>query len=623
MTAFFALTLTTFAQAEKRVALVIGNGNYKAVAKLNNPANDAQAVAALLKSSGFDVVEVRHDLSNAALRRAVNNFSDHIRGADIAVVYFAGHGIEVDGTNYLIPVDAELKRDIDVEDEALPLDRVVKILEPVRRLRLVILDACRDNPFAPTMKRTLGTRSIGRGLARVEPSPNTLIAFAAKAGSTADDGDGERNSPFTAALVRHIAEPGLDLRIALGRVRDDVLTYTKFQQEPFVYGSLGGNIIPLVAAREDPEAAARRDFESAVRANSRDAWERFISRHQKSLYANLGRASLAMLIEAEKQKAAEAAERARAEAAEKARREAAEKARIEAEKAEAKRRADEEKAAQARRAAEAERQRIEAQKAAEKARLEAIVKAKAEAAEKARREAAEKARIEAEKAEAKRRAEEKAAEARRAAEAEKRKLEEAAKAETKEIKVAALPGTSNAADITRSLQVELRRVGCHVSSIDGRWNASSQKAMENFNRYAGMQLGVSAATEDALDAVRGKKSRICPLICQRGFRADGERCVAITCPRGQVLGSDGTCAARPKAAARSGPNNAATNREGGSPSSRTDGSIGVVCDTLGCRSGKIGRANRDGSLPAGCQRVNTSGNSSGIASVHSQQIICN
>jgi hypothetical protein len=111
-----------------------------------------------------------------------------------------------------------------------------------------------------------------------------------KAGSTADDGDGDKNSPFTAALVRHIAEPGLDLRIALGWVRDDVLNYTRFQREPFVYGSLGGNVIPLVAAREDPEAAARRDFESAARANSRDAWEQFLSRHQKGLYANLGRA---------------------------------------------------------------------------------------------------------------------------------------------------------------------------------------------------------------------------------------------------------------------------------------------------------------------------------------------
>ena len=106
------------------------------------------------------------------------------------MVYYAGHGIEVDGTNYLIPIDATLERDIDVHDEAIPLDRVLNVIEPAKQLRLVILDACRDNPFAKTMKRTVGTRAVGRGLAKVEPgSPNTLIAFAAKAGSTASDGD--------------------------------------------------------------------------------------------------------------------------------------------------------------------------------------------------------------------------------------------------------------------------------------------------------------------------------------------------------------------------------------------------------------------------------------------------
>ena len=139
--------------------------------------------------------------------------------------------------NYLIPVDARLKADLDVQDEAVPLDRVLQVLEPANKLRLVILDACRDNPFLPTMRRTVATRAVTRGLAQVEPSrPNTLIAFAAKAGSTADDGDGE-HSPFTEALLKHIAVPGLDIRLALGRVRDDVIEKTKNAQEPFVYGS--------------------------------------------------------------------------------------------------------------------------------------------------------------------------------------------------------------------------------------------------------------------------------------------------------------------------------------------------------------------------------------------------
>ena len=129
------------------------------------------------------------------MRRALREFGTKTRDADVAVIYYAGHGIELDGTNYLIPVDATLETDTDVYDETFALDRVLVAVEPAKQLRLVILDACRDNPFAKTMKRTVGSRAIGRGLAKVEPSsPNTMIAFAAKAGSTASDGDFEKQS---------------------------------------------------------------------------------------------------------------------------------------------------------------------------------------------------------------------------------------------------------------------------------------------------------------------------------------------------------------------------------------------------------------------------------------------
>ncbi|MBR0975671.1 caspase family protein [Bradyrhizobium japonicum] len=195
---------TERAAAEKRVALVIGNSKYERTAPLSNPANDATLIAETFKSVGFDDVELRRDLKVNDMRRALRDFIDKSRDADVAVVYYAGHGIEVDGVNYLVPVDAVLERDVDVYDEALTLDRVLVSVEPAKQLRLVILDACRDNPFARSMKRTMASRAIGRGLAKVEPSsPNTLIAFASKAGSTAADGDG-KNSPFTAALVRYI-----------------------------------------------------------------------------------------------------------------------------------------------------------------------------------------------------------------------------------------------------------------------------------------------------------------------------------------------------------------------------------------------------------------------------------
>ena len=163
----------------------------------------------------------------------MSEFFDQTSNADVAVVYYAGHGIEVDGVNFLIPVDAALARDRDVYDEAISLDRVLQAVNSAKRLRLIILDACRDNPFMKTMKRTLSSRAISRGLVGIEPAkPNTLIAFAAKAGSTASDGAGG-NSPFTTALLRHMTTPGLDLRIAFGRVRDEVLTATNDKQEAF------------------------------------------------------------------------------------------------------------------------------------------------------------------------------------------------------------------------------------------------------------------------------------------------------------------------------------------------------------------------------------------------------
>ena len=253
----------TPALADKRVALTIGNSAYKSVPALANPVNDATAVTALLKGAGFDVVESRTDLGVAEMRRAISNFSELASDADVAVVYYAGHGMEVDGSNYMIPVDAALKRDIDVDDEAVPLDRILRILDPVKRLRLVILDACRDNPFAGSMKRTLGTRAVTRGLAKVEPAlSDTLIAYSAKAGSVAADGDGP-NSPFTAALLKYIASPGLDVRLAFGNVRDEVMRTTRNRQEPFVYGSLGGSRVALVPGPEGPAADSAKPLDQA------------------------------------------------------------------------------------------------------------------------------------------------------------------------------------------------------------------------------------------------------------------------------------------------------------------------------------------------------------------------
>jgi hypothetical protein len=300
--------------ADKRVALVIGNSKYEKVGELKNPANDAKAVAAMLNGFGFDVVEPKLDLKAADMRRELGDFFEKVSDADIAIVYFAGHGMEISGINHLIPVDAVLARDTDVEGETVSLDRILTLLEPAKQLRLVILDACRDNPFARTMKRTLVSRGSGKGLAKVEPSsPNTLVAYAAKAGTTASDGDGE-HSPFTAALIKYLPQPGLDVRLVFGYVRDEVLKATKNKQEPFIYGSLGGPPFSLVAApatmsAPDADLAIRNAYESAKAVGTKDAWEAFLSAYPSGFYAKLARIQLYKLL------ADEAAQRAAEDAA--------------------------------------------------------------------------------------------------------------------------------------------------------------------------------------------------------------------------------------------------------------------------------------------------------------------
>ena len=492
------------ASAEKRVALVLGNSAYQSVPPLPNPVNDGAVIAATLKAAGFDVVDSRRDLPAAETRRALRDFADRARDADIAVVYYAGHGMEVDGTNYLIPVDAKLERDTDVYDEAFSLDRILLAIEPAKKLRLVILDACRDNPFTKGMRRTVASRAIGRGLAKIEPaSPNTLIAYSAKAGSTALDGD-TRNSPFTLALARHLTTPGLDVRRAFGFVRDDVLKTTGNKQEPFVYGSLGGDDVPLVPAKAEvkaevapaapasnPQAEARRDYELALQIGNKDALNAFLAQYPDGFYASLARLQLDKF----------AAEEARVAATEKARQAELERARLVAEGAQ--------KAQQAKADADA--------KAAEQARL---------AAEKAKQVA-----------------QEQAAEAERKRAATEPPAADKAQGE-KGMSLASLSAGPPQAEIVKSVQSELRRVGCLTAQADGEWNTASQRSMALFNRHAGTKFDVKLASTDALDAIKLKPSRVCPLICERGFKADGDSCSKIVCAEGSVLNDDNECEKR-------------------------------------------------------------------------------
>ena len=261
------LTSASVALAAGRVALVVGNSTYSHIARLPNPENDAADMAAALQRLGFDVTTAQ-DADRAALNEALRVFTRESVGADMALVFYAGHGLEMDGVNYLVPVDARLERDTDVRFETVALDDVLATTAGAS-LRMVILDACRNNPLARSMQRTVARRSVSGGsfgdLNEDLLGDETLVAYAAAAGTTAADGRG-RNSPYTAALLAHLEEP-LELSALFRRIRARVLESTDGQQRPHEYASLlrehylsGHSGPPPVAAADG--AAARLQQET-------------------------------------------------------------------------------------------------------------------------------------------------------------------------------------------------------------------------------------------------------------------------------------------------------------------------------------------------------------------------
>jgi hypothetical protein len=261
------------AQTEERVALVIGNSAYQDVAPLENPKNDATDLATALERIGFSVT-LAIDLDNQGMRGALREFRDKANGADMAIVYFAGHGVEIAKQNYLIPVDAHLETDSDVLFDTIPIDLINEAVSGAKTLRMVLLDACRNNPFLGKIRVAEDTgRSLGRGLGAFEPIGGTLVAFASKGGTIALDGAG-RNSPFMEGLLAHIEEPGLDIMLMMRKVRDTVLEETGNRQEPFVYGSLPGREIYLVEPTEQA-AVVQPPAGSAAPALSNPAQEDF------------------------------------------------------------------------------------------------------------------------------------------------------------------------------------------------------------------------------------------------------------------------------------------------------------------------------------------------------------
>lgn len=299
-----------FASAQSRIALVIGNSAYKTVTALPNPANDTKAMADLLRAAGFDVVS-ESDLSQSDMRRAIRDFASNValKGPDtVALVYYAGHGVQIEGENYLVPVDAKIEREADVAIEAVRLADVMAALASTpSRTRIVILDACRNNPFSAINKTT------GRGLAIVDAPTGSIVSYATAPGTEALDGAGN-NSPFTAALVDVAKEPNLPIEQALKRIRLNVHKTTEGRQTPWESSSLtadfaffgapaskvasGAATLPkpigAAASASKPAGFWRKElqgrapqeaFDFVILEDEVDAYEEFLALHRSSTFA--------------------------------------------------------------------------------------------------------------------------------------------------------------------------------------------------------------------------------------------------------------------------------------------------------------------------------------------------
>jgi hypothetical protein len=246
------------ARADRRVAFVVGNGTYKNVAQLPNPPVDAKAMAGVLRNVGFEVVEGTN-LTRDKMTERLLEFGKKAQGADVAVFFYAGHGIAISGTNYLLPVDADIKSEMDVKlGAAINIDLTLDQTMSDAKVKLVFLDACRDNPFAAKIKSNSATRSVSvqTGLAEMKSGEGTLIAFATGPGQTALDGQEGTNSPFTRALISHITTPGVEIQQAMTEVRAQVNEETNKGQLPWGHTNLIGAVYLNPAAKPAATAAA-------------------------------------------------------------------------------------------------------------------------------------------------------------------------------------------------------------------------------------------------------------------------------------------------------------------------------------------------------------------------------
>jgi hypothetical protein len=487
------------AHADKRVALFIGNSAYQNTAALSNPANDSGDIAAALRKIGFTVL-LEQNLTKRGMEDAITRFSRLAQDADAALFFYAGHGMQYRGSNYLMPVDARLEDEFKLTFELTRLDDVLFGLERARGVKILILDACRDNPLADRLTQTASSRDVvpSHGLTKIEASRGMVIAYSTQANQVAIDGTG-RNSPFTAALIREIDEPGVEIGALFRRVAADVNTVTKGLQLPELSVSLIGDFY-LNNRDTDLQTWAK------IRGSTdRRAFADFIDQYPRSALIADAREHLVAIDRADG-------------------------VRIEEE-----------------RQAQAERERLErdrlAKERAERDRL---------AAEKAEHDRREQERVTKEQAEHDRLAQEQAERPKEPKDAlptaevapAPNKAPEQTAMLTPPVELSAPEPTDVLAGgaLVEAIKKELTRVGCYSGAIDGDWTGVETKSsLGKFKKYANLPTVPDDPAGNFLDALRGKSGRICPLDCgTRKVERNGS-CVAKACQAGFVLTDEGIC----------------------------------------------------------------------------------
>jgi hypothetical protein len=482
-----AFVFSSLGYADKRVALVVGNGGYENTAALPNPVNDAKDTAAALRELGFEVI-VETNANKRALETALARFGRLSQNADAALFYYAGHGIQYRGRNYLVPVDARLEDEFSVNYELTRIEDVLFAVSQASGVKLLILDACRNNPLADRLIRSTSRNTgIARGLTLIDDARGMIVAYATQSNQVADDGQG-RNSPFTSALLNEMKEPGVEIATFFRRVAADVDRATNGRQFPELSISMTGEF--YLNTRETDAQAWIRVRQSSDPVELED----FLHRYPQSFLVTDARARLATLER----------ERAARELAEHQAREGAQ------------------------RSGPARRGREQAERSEQE---KAENHPEHEFAEPDKTERDRVARDEAERANA----------------VVPTAVLTLPPDPPKVVPFPVAPLSESALII--EIKRELKRVGCYGGRVDDKWVTSdTDSSVHKFLKYTNVPLTTDGPTGEFLDAVRHSSDRVCPLECGVFEVALGGRCVAKTCPRGFTLGSEGAC--EPRMAAR-------------------------------------------------------------------------